>query len=217
MIILLSVLFVATGMVLGSSAYVKNIGSGQIITGEEAAQLEDVDCILVLGCRVYDNGSPSPMLRDRLARAVELYNMGVSPILLMSGDHGREEYNEVGSMKRYAINAGIPSSDVFMDHAGFSTYESIYRAKEIFGAKKIIVVTQEYHLHRALYIAKQLGLEAYGVSSDYRMYAGKNSRELRETLARFKDFITTIYRPAPTYMGDVICLSGDGNITNDGR
>ena len=145
---------------------------GQIISSEEAAKLEDVDCILVLGCFVKDDGSPSDMLHDRLMRGVELYDVGAAPKLLMSGDHGREEYDEVAAMKQFAIDAGIPSEDVFMDHAGFSTYESIYRAKEIYQADKILIVTQEYHLYRALYIADQLGVEAYGVSSDYHTYVG---------------------------------------------
>ena len=187
----------------------------QIISSEEAAKLEDVDCILVLGCFVKDDGRPSDMLHDRLTRGVELYNLGAAPKLLMSGDHGREEYDEVAAMKQFAIDAGIPSEDVFMDHAGFSTYESIYRAKEIFQADKILIVTQEYHLYRALYIADQLGVEAYGVSSDYHTYVGQFMRDFREMLARVKDCATCIFKPEPTYLGDAIPIFGDGNITND--
>ena len=102
-----------------------------------------------------------------------------------------------------------------MDHAGFSTYETMYRAKEIFGADKIIVVTQEYHLYRALYIADKLGIEAFGVSSDYTTYSGQTKRELREILARNKDFLTSIFKPKPTYLGEVIPVSGNGDVTND--
>ena len=187
----------------------------QIISSEEAAKLEDVDCILVLGCFVKDDGRPSDMLHDRLTRGVELYNLGAAPKLLMSGDHGREEYDEVAAMKQFAIDAGIPSEDVFMDHAGFSTYESIYRAKEIFQADKILIVTQEYHLYRALYIADQLDVEAYGVSSDYHTYVGQFMRDFREMLARVKDCATCIFKPEPTYLGEAIPIFGDGNITND--
>ena len=187
----------------------------QIISSEEAAKLEDVDCILVLGCFVKDDGRPSDMLHDRLTRGVELYDLGAAPKLLMSGDHGREEYDEVAAMKQFAIDAGIPSEDVFMDHAGFSTYESIYRAKEIFQADKILIVTQEYHLYRALYIADQLGVEAYGVSSDYHTYVGQFMRDFREILARVKDCATCIFKPEPTYLGEAIPIFGDGNITND--
>ena len=187
----------------------------QIISSEEAAKLEDVDCVLVLGCFVKDDGRPSDMLHDRLTRGVELYDLGAAPKLLMSGDHGREEYDEVAAMKQFAIDAGIPSENVFMDHAGFSTYESIYRAKEIFQADKILIVTQEYHLYRALYIADQLGVEAYGVSSDYHTYVGQFMRDFREMLARVKDCATCIFKPEPTYLGEAIPIFGDGNITND--
>ena len=102
-----------------------------------------------------------------------------------------------------------------MDHAGFSTYESIYRAKEIFGAERIVVITQEYHLYRALYIADALGLEAYGVASDQRTYSGQTMRDVREILARNKDFLTSLFKPKPTYLGETISLDGSGDVTND--
>jgi vancomycin permeability regulator SanA len=133
----------------------------------------------------------------------------------MSGDHGKENYDEVNTMKQYAIDAGVPSSDIFMDHAGFSTYESMYRTKEIFEAESVVVVSQEYHLYRAVYIAENLGITAYGVSPEYCIYGGESYRETREILARFKDFFTTIIKPKPTYLGETIPVSGDGNITND--
>ena len=197
------------------NAGVKMSTEDQILSSEEAAKLEDVDCILVLGCLVRDDGSPSHMLQDRLRRGIELYDLGAAPKLLMSGDHGRVEYDEVATMKQYAIDAGIASENVFMDHAGFSTYESIYRAKEIFQAKKILIVTQEYHLYRAMHIANRLGLEAYGVSSDYRTYSGQTMRDFREVLARVKDFGICIFKPEPTYLGEAIPIFGDGNLTND--
>ena len=197
------------------NSIVKLSTGDQIITSEEAAKLEDIDCILVLGCFVKDDGRPSDMLHDRLTRGVELYDLDAAPKLLMSGDHGREEYDEVAAMKQFAINAGIPSEDVFMDHAGFSTYESVFRAKEIFQADKILIVTQEYHLYRALYIANQLGVEAYGVPSDYHTYVGQFMRDFREMLARVKDCATCIFKPEPTYLGDAIPIFGDGNLTND--
>ena len=201
--------------VLAANAYVKNTADDRIITAEQAAKLTEVDCILVLGCKVKDDGNPSHMLEDRLRRSVELYNAHAAPKLLMSGDHGQDEYNEVGTMKKYATDAGIPSSDVFMDHAGFSTYESLYRAKEVFGVKKVIIVTQEYHLYRALYIAEQMGIEAYGVAADYRTYVGQTNRDVREVLARCKDMVTTAFDVPPTYTGEPIPIDGDGNVTND--
>ena len=199
---------VINGIVLGTAG-------SRILEPEKAAQLEDVDCILVLGCQVKSDGVPSDMLHDRLRRGVELYNMGAAPKLLMSGDHGRAEYNEVGAMKHFALEAGIASEDIFMDHAGFSTYESVCRAKEIFQVKKVIIVTQKYHLYRAVYIAQALGLDAYGVASDYRSYSGQAGYDLREALARVKDFGTAIFKPAPTYGGKVIPISGNGDLTND--
>lgn len=199
----------------GINAHVKYIGGQHLLTPQQAAQLDGVDCILVLGCLVKDNGSPSDMLADRLNRGIELYRQGAAPKLLMSGDHGSEDYDEVNAMKSIAMIAGIPSRDIFMDHAGFSTYESVYRAKEIFGADKIIIVTQEYHLYRALYIAQQLGIEAYGVDADLRPYWGQTRRDVREILARCKDFVLAIQKPAPTYLGEAIPISGDGDVTND--
>lgn len=197
------------------NAYVKSVTRDMIISPQEASELSDVSCIVVLGCQVHDDGTPSAILNDRLSRAIELYELGVAPKIIMSGDHGQIEYDEVNVMKQYAIDAGVPSENIFMDHAGFSTYETMYRAKEIFDAEKIIVVTQEYHLYRALYIADKLNMDAYGVSSDYVTYSGQYIREIREILARNKDFVKTIFKPEPTFLGDVIPVSGDGNVTND--
>ena len=133
----------------------------------------------------------------------------------MSGDHTKKDYDEVNIMKKYAINKGIPSEDIFMDHAGISTYDSIYRAKYIFNAKKIIIVTQKYHLYRALYIANELGLEAYGIETIKPEYLGNTYREIREVLARNKDFFKCIYKPKAKYLGNTISLDGNGDITND--
>lgn len=206
---------IAAAATFGINAHVKAVGGAGILTHEQAIALEDVDCILVLGCGVRDDGTPSDMLRDRLRRGVALYEDGAAPKLLMSGDHGREDYNEVQAMKDYAVAAGIPSEDVFMDHAGFSTYESMYRAKEIFGAEKVLIVTQDYHLYRSIYIAEQLGLDAYGVGCDYETYYGQTWREVREVLARVKDFGTSLLKPKPTYLGEAIPVSGNGDVTND--
>lgn len=178
------------------------------------SELKNIDCVLVLGAGVWGD-NPSPMLEDRLLKGIELYNKGIAPKIIMSGDHGQDDYDEVNIMKEYAIKKGVPSEDIFMDHAGFSTYESIYRAKEIFGVKNLIIVTQEYHLYRALYIANRLGLNAYGVNSDPREYGGQLYREVREILARNKDFVKCMFKPEPTYLGDFIPINGNGNLTND--
>ena len=214
-IVFLCLAVVGTATLFIINGHVKASTKDRILTVQKAAELEDVDCIIVLGCLVKDNGDPSDMLSDRLRRGIELYKQGAAPKIIMSGDHGRTDYDEVNAMKQVAIDAGIPSSDVFMDHAGFSTYESIYRAKEIFGAEKVIIVTQEYHLYRALYIAEKLGLEAYGVDADYHSYRGQITRDVREILARCKDFASIIFKPEPTYLGEKIPISGNGDLTND--
>ena len=214
-IVLLSLAAIGLLTIIFINGHVKAAGKERILTVEKASKLEDVDCIIILGCGIYDDGSLSPMLRDRLLRGLELYNEGAAPKFLMSGDHGRKEYDEVNAMKQYAIDNGVLSENIFMDHAGFSTYESIYRAKEIFEAKKVIIVTQEYHLYRAMYIAEQFGMDVYGVPADLNEYAGQSMRDFREILARCKDFAMCIFKPKPTFLGEVIPISGNGDLTND--
>ena len=201
-------------IILGINLYVKSSTKNQIIENNDYSNLKDIDCIVVLGAGIWGD-KPSPMLEDRLLQAIDLYQNNVSSKIIMSGDHGKQDYDEVNTMKNFAIDKGVPSESIFMDHAGFSSYESIYRAKEIFGAKKIVIVTQKYHLYRALYIANQLGIEAYGVNSDPRKYVGATYREIREILARDKDFIKCIFKPEPTYLGETIPVSGNGDVTND--
>lgn len=213
----ISLCVICTVLLFGLNAAVVWSTDKYILLPEKAAKLQDVDCILVLGCGVRDDGTPSAMLRDRLRRGVELYQSGAAPKLLMSGDHGRDGYNEVDAMKTFAVAAGIPSEDVFMDHAGFSTYESMYRAKEVFQARKVIIVTQSYHLYRSIYIARSLGLEAYGVDADLVNYRGGAQREIREVLARSKDVFTCIFKPKSTYVGEPIPIWGNGELTHDDK
>lgn len=193
--------------------YVIKSTKNRILT--DFSDIDNVDAILVLGAKVKKDNTPSPMLEDRILGAIDLYNKGVANKIIMSGDHGTKEYDEVNAMKEYVKNVDIPSNDIFMDHAGFSTYDSIYRAKAIFKVKKMIIVTQEYHLYRALYIAKSLGIDAYGYASNLRDYSGQSKREVREILARDKDFIKCIFKPNPKFLGDEIPVSGNGDITND--
>lgn len=175
------------------------------------------DAILVLGARVYPDGNVSLMLHDRLTTGQELYQAGKAPKIIVSGDHGQKEYDEVNAMKDFLKEQGVPAEDIFMDHAGFSTYESIYRARDIFLVKRVIIVTQKYHLMRALFIARSLGLEAYGVAADKHIYHQVMLKsELREIAARNKDFLTAkIFKPLPKYLGEVIPVTGDGRVTDD--
>ena len=205
-------------MLLSVSWSVKAEVSGAVFAYDGLDSLADsgYDCILVLGAGLRDDGSPSDMLRDRISVGAMLYKSGYSKKLLMSGDHSSDAYDEVNAMKKYAIvNYGVPSSDIFMDHSGFSTYESILRAKEIFGVKKMIIVTQEYHAYRAVYIAEKLGIEAVGVSSDLYDYGGQAYRSLREIFARNKDFFCTLLKIGADEEYETIPINGNGDITND--
>lgn len=194
---------------------------GNIHPADEIASGEPYDCILILGCAVKasetaeDGYVPSGMLEDRLFTGLALYESGIAPKILVSGDHGSKDYDEVNVMKNFLTDKGVPAEDIFMDHAGFSTYESVYRAKAIFGAERIAVVTQQYHLYRAVYIAESLGLEAAGVSSDLHTYRGQSMRDLREIAARTKDVFSVTFRVKPKFLGEPVSLAGDGDITND--
>lgn len=163
----------------------------RIISAEEAA-LFDADYILVLGCGLRPDGSPSDMLADRVTAATDIYLSSDDAVLLMSGDNSGEHYNEVGAMREFAVKLGADGEDILSDDEGFSTLESVVRAKNEFGAESVIIVTQGYHLYRALYIAEKLGIDACGVSADLRPYRGQTMRDLREVAARVKDFLYTL-------------------------
>lgn len=183
-----------------------------IVDSQEAVGY-DADAIVVLGASVFADGTPSSILQDRLDDGIALYRSGAAPKLIMSGDNSTVAYNEVKAMKDYAVAQGVPSADVFCDHAGFSTYESMYRAKHVFGAERIVVATQTYHLYRALYAAHGLGLEAVGVPSDYRAYAKQAQYDVREVPARTKDFFKTMFKVPSTFVGDPISLDQSGDVT----
>ena len=192
------------------NAHVIRMTEDFIVTAEEALEYEP-DAILVLGAGVKPDRTPSRMLEDRLLQGSDLYELGVSDRLLMSGDNSSSHYDEVTVMKNYAVDQGVLSKDVFKDHAGFNTYNSIFRADAIFQVKKMVIVTQEYHLYRALYLADKLDIEAVGVASNPRPYSGQKSRDLREVLARVKDFFMVIIKPDPTFLGEEIPIQGNGD------
>ena len=209
------ILFLICIIIIGTisiNLYMTNYSNKYIIDIDSYKELNDLDCIIVLGSGMVGD-KPTPILEDRLIKGIELYNLGVTDKILMSGDHGRVEHDEVNLMKKYAIEKSIPSNNIFMDHAGFSTYETMYRAKEIFKVKKAVLVTQEYHMYRSIYIARKMGIEAYGVTTDN--LKGDRYREAREVLARNKDFFNVMIKPKPKYLGEEIPITGDGNLTND--
>lgn len=192
--------------------------SGQILEFSEDDSLEDKDknhdCIVILGAGLRGN-EPSPMLKDRLDKGITCYQNGIAPKILMSGDHGRDGYNEVQVMKQYAVSAGVPSQDIFMDHAGFSTYDSMVRAHDIFGLKNPVIVTQKYHIYRALFIGNNVGLDCTGIPTDYYKYGGHPYRTFREYIARCKDVGTVLLGTEPVYRGEPISITGNGDVTNE--
>jgi SanA protein len=166
---------------------------------------------LVLGARVYSGGAMSAMLADRLQTAVTLYREGTVERFLLSGDHGRTDYDEVNAMKVFLLREGVPPADIFLDHAGFDTYDSVYRAKAVFGVTDVLVVTQRFHLPRAVYAARALGLDAHGVVADRQRYAGELRNQLRESLARVKAVANVLLGAKPTFLGNSIPITGDSS------
>ena len=173
----------------------------------------DADAIVVLGAGINWDGSPSAVLKDRLEVAIELYKSGIAPKIIMSGDNSDSTYNEVMAMANYAIAQGVDEDDIFCDHAGVSTYDSMYRVKNVFSVSRCIVVTQEYHLYRALYDARAFDLDARGVASDRSVYEDKESYEKREVLARIKDFCATLINMEPETKSSPVDLDQSGTVT----
>ena len=208
-VIIILTISIAISIVNSYKKYIYNIED--IPGGNEA--------IIVLGAGVRTDGTPSDILADRLETSLDVYKAKLGNTFVLSGDHGREDYNEVRAMKDYIINDNVDEKVIFMDHAGFSTYDTMYRAKEIFKVKSAIIVTNEYHLPRALYIARRLGIEAYGVKSDLREYQLMDSYKKREILAKLKDyFYVNILKPEPKFLGEAIPVnSSDGRISEDGK
>ena len=194
------------------SVYMVKATEKSVFTADTFKNDEKADCILILGAGVKDD-KPKPMLRDRLLTGIELYKSGAAKKIIMSGDHGRADYDEVNVMRAFALEQGVRAEDIFLDHAGFSTYDSVYRAKNIFGAENIIIVSQKYHLYRALYISEKLDVKAACVSANLNTYGGQLKRDIREIIARDKDFFKCIVKPEAEIMGDKIPLDGDGSIT----
>lgn len=161
---------------------------------------DDFDCILILGAGVKKDGSPTDMLYDRLAVAYQAYESGKSPVLFVTGDSENNDYTETVTMERVLCEMGVDKSAIISDGYGLSTYESLWRAKNVYGYKRVLIVTQEYHLYRAIYIAKKLGLEAYGLDGAIRNYGKQPIYSFREYFARIKDMIFAEMQPMPTYL-----------------
>lgn len=169
----------------------------RIVSGNSEL-LTDIDYIVILGAGIR-RGKPSPMLEDRLKTGISLYNNDISNKILITGDHMNDDYDEVTVMKNYLLEHGIPEEDIITDNYGISTYDSIYRVKNVYKSNKVVIVSQRYHLYRALFLSDNLDLKSYGVEADLRYYYGQWYREIREILARNKDFIKGIIKPKAVY------------------
>ena len=169
----------------------------RIVSGDSEL-LTDIDYIVILGAGIR-RGKPSPMLEDRLKTGISLYNNDISNKILITGDHMNDDYDEDTVMKNYLLEHGIPEEDIITDNYGISTYDSIYRVKNVYKSNKVVIVSQRYHLYRALFLSDNLDLESYGVEANLRYYYGQWYREIREILARNKDFIKGIIKPKAVY------------------
>ncbi|MGZ5245190.1 MAG: SanA/YdcF family protein [Bacteroidia bacterium] len=212
-IVIASVLFIASLLIY---SHIHKSAKPHIY--QSAEMLPQKQVALVLGARVYSNGSLSRMMQDRADQGIALYKSGKVEKILVSGDHGTKQYDEVNTIRNYMIKQGIPAEDIFMDHAGFDTYSSMYRARDVFKVKSLIVVTQEFHLPRAIFLAQQLGLDACGLVADAQQYTARSRRfsAVREVPACVKAFLEgSIFQPEPHFLGEAIPISGDGRLTED--
>lgn len=174
---------------------------------EDPAQVPGAPVAIVFGAGVWPDGQPSLMLADRLDAAVELYRLGKVRRLLMTGDNGRADYDEVTAMKRYAVARGVPADRVNLDYAGFRTYDSAYRARAVFGVSRAVLVTQRYHLPRALYLANSFGIDAVGLAAGRHDYPRQAYYNLREAAALALTWYEVhVLRPLPRYLGDPVDL-----------
>lgn len=171
--------------------------------------LPETKVVLILGAKVYSQGSMSGMLQDRVETAIDLYQSNQVEKILVSGDHGQDNYDEVNAVKKYLLEKGVSRSDIFLDHAGFDTYDSLYRAKEIFQVRSLIISTQNFHLPRAVYIGRELGVETYGISADRHLYTNVNYNEFREIFSKVKAFLDVNLNAKPKFLGEKIPISGD--------
>lgn len=172
------------------------------------AEIQKTEVGLVLGAKVHGKNL-SHIFKDRLDAALELYNNKKINKILVSGDHGTKNYDEVNAAKEYLLSKGVKGEDIFLDHAGFDTYDSIYRAKEVFGINDVIIISQNFHLARALYIAFNLDINTQGFSADLHKYVSEERNNLREFFARIKAFYDVRFNSLPKFLGSKIDIYGD--------
>lgn len=198
-------------------SYIRNTAERHMVSYKEMEQIDQTyEAILILGAKVYSETSISDILKHRLEIGYQLYVQGVADKIIVSGDHNTEDYDEVIAMKHYLMQKGVPREAIYMDHAGLNTYDSMYRAKYVFCVRRIVAVTQEYHLFRAVYIGKKLGMETLGVTSDLDTYVNMRYYTFREYLARNKAFLDTeILHRAPKYEGGIIPIQTSSGLDTE--
>jgi SanA protein len=182
---------------------------------KDVNEVPECHTVIVLGAMVSSSGTPSDYLQDRLDMAIGLYNSHKVSRFLLSGDHGQTTYDEVNAMKHYLLDHGIKTEDIFLDHAGFDTYSTMVRAGKVFLVKDVIIVSQEFHISRAVYIARSVGLNAYGIQADKQHYAGLRQLKIREVLARVKAFLEVTFHKKPRFLGNQIPITGDSKLSYD--
>jgi len=198
---------IGVGIIFVVNWYILKSTKGQIFYEQD--KLPEKQTALLLGARVYSDGRLSHVMQDRAETAIEIYKLGKVRKILISGDHGTSEYDEVNTIKDYLLRKGVKSEDVFTDHAGFDTYDSIYRARDIFEVDSMVIVTQKFHLPRAVYIANSLGVESVGIVADKRIYIDKERSAIRESIARIKASLNVIFNAQSKFLGDSIPIVGD--------
>lgn len=210
--VLLVLISFATLFYASANLWIWLVSHDSIVTFPDA---KPADAVIILGAYVRPDGALSWILKDRLDTGLEVYNQGLALKIIVTGDHGQKDYNEVQAMKDYLISHEVPAEDIFMDHAGFDTYDSIYRARDVFQVRSAIIVTQNFHLPRSVYIAKRLGLEVQGVESRL-YYPWWYANTIRDSVARVKAYTDVeILKSKPRFLGEAIPITGDGTITQD--
>jgi SanA protein len=177
----------------------------------DSKQLPVTEAALIPGAAILKNGDLSPVLKDRVDKALDLYREHKVIKILVTGNNGQLDYDEVDPVRRYLLKEGVPSQSIFLDHAGFDTYSSMYRARDVFNVTSVIIVSQSFHLPRAVYIARALGINAFGYVADNGYYTYTNY--VREIPADVKAFLDLTFSRKPKFLGPVIPITGTGEDT----
>ncbi|MBP9761354.1 MAG: YdcF family protein, partial [Candidatus Magasanikbacteria bacterium] len=182
--------------------YIQSQFNNQSTIYSSLDQVPTAPVALVFGAGLRPNGTPSDALRDRVLSAVDLYQAQKVQKLLMTGDNSLINYDEVSAMKKLAVDMEVPEDDVVLDYAGFDTYDSCYRARDIFGLSQIIAVSQEFHLPRVVFTCQSLGIDTVGYVADKQPYISARFWRVRESLARVKAWAEVkILKPEPKFLG----------------